>query len=86
MYDNWLFHTLFPSLIKKRKEERENEVAKPVLNHFYKDPIDFTLSNTKEIVKETFDGWSMYNLLMYLFSELKCIAKWKFYFSEVCVR
>ena len=38
MYDNCLFLTLFlfPP-IKKRKEEKENEVAKPVL----KDLIDF---------------------------------------------
>ena len=29
-----------PSL-KKREEEKENEVEKPVLKHFFKDPIDF---------------------------------------------
>jgi hypothetical protein len=42
MYDNWLFINLFlfpPK--KKRKEEKENEVAKPVSNHFFQDPIDF---------------------------------------------
>ena len=42
MYYNWLFLTnlLFPPK-KKRKEEKGNKVVKPVLNHFFQDPIDF---------------------------------------------
>ena len=37
MYDNWLFLTLFLFPLKKRgKKKKENEVAKPVLNHFLK--------------------------------------------------
>ena len=35
MYDNWLFLTLFLFPPKKREEEKENEVAKPVLNNFF---------------------------------------------------
>ena len=36
MYDNWLVLTIFLSPPKKkRKEKKENEVAKPVLNHFF---------------------------------------------------
>jgi hypothetical protein len=36
LYDNWLFLTifLFPPK-KKREEQKENEVAKPVLTHFF---------------------------------------------------
>ena len=42
MYDNWLFFTPFLfSPKKKREEEKENEVAKMVLNYFVQDPIDF---------------------------------------------
>ena len=36
LYDNWLFLTIFPPK-KKRQEQKENEVAKPVLNHFFQD-------------------------------------------------
>jgi hypothetical protein len=36
LYENWLFLALFSSLLKEREEENENEVAKPVLNHFFK--------------------------------------------------
>ena len=44
MYNNWLFFPLFlfPPL-KKRKEETEIELAKPVLNKFFSDPFDFDL-------------------------------------------
>ena len=43
LYNNWLFLTLFSSLLKDDGEEKENEVAKPVLNHFFF-RIDFKLS------------------------------------------
>ena len=35
LYNIWLFLTLFLFPLKKREEENENEVAKPVLNHFF---------------------------------------------------
>ena len=36
LYDNWLFFTLFLfSPKKKSEEEKKNEVANPVLNHFF---------------------------------------------------
>ena len=44
MYDNCLFLTLFLIPPKtKREEEKENEVAKPALKHFFQDPMDFHL-------------------------------------------
>ena len=46
LYDNWLFPTLFlfpPK--KKREDEKENEVAKPVLNPFFKTDFEFTFLN-----------------------------------------
>ena len=33
LYDNWLLLTLFLFPPKKSEEEKENEAAKPVLNH-----------------------------------------------------
>ena len=51
MYDNWSFITLFLfPLKKKREEEKENEVVKPVLNIFFQDPINFHLSVTIVII------------------------------------
>ena len=42
MYDNWLFFPPFVFRInKKRKTEKENELAKPGLNNFFSDPFDF---------------------------------------------
>jgi hypothetical protein len=40
LYDNWLFLNLLSSLPKKRKEENENELSKPVLKPFFQDPIE----------------------------------------------
>ena len=39
--ENGYFLTPFSSLLKKRVEERENKVAKPVLEFFFQDPIKF---------------------------------------------
>ena len=36
LYDNWLFNTFFLIPPKKREEEKENKVAKPGLNHFFR--------------------------------------------------
>ena len=35
MYDNWLFITLFLFPPKKKEEEKENKVAKPVLYAYF---------------------------------------------------
>ena len=50
MYDNWLFLPLFSSLPKKREEEKEKELTKPVLSiflmmHFY--PKEMILETLK---------------------------------------
>ena len=51
LFDNWLFLTifLFPPK-KKREEQKENEVAKPVLNHFFRIDSKFTPIKKKFIL------------------------------------
>ena len=43
LYDHWLFITFFLIPPKKREEEKENEVAKPGLNHFFRKGLKFTV-------------------------------------------
>ena len=42
------FLPIFFSLLKKREEGKENEVANPVLNHIFEDLIDFQRFNMKK--------------------------------------
>ena len=51
MNDNWISYPFSLPFLKNREIERDIEVAKPVLNNFFNDPINFHRKQRQKLLK-----------------------------------